>query len=774
MLSGLIFSLAACAPAASGSESQSGGSEATTQGRYVETNITPDSSQNTPYMYQGENNTLGAYSEDFSKHYESSDGGKTWKTTEGPGVKNPELSQLSPSGNYSISPQGDIFTETYSIDPTTGQSGDGKVYKYSRDGKKETFSVPELDEAKEKGDVVSLAQLKALPQNRLLLSWFTLKDQVTPESSTSDSSDSQPAASEASASSEDKEQSFAPSITGSGSALYDTLGFKSVADLKEDNFFLSTADANNFYFLSMDNKLKGFKLSDGSSLSLDKELKIPMDESFGFSQIFTDGEENFYLITAKGIFKLGVEEPEKIMDGIEYAFGNSNSVVSQILVSGKSFILALKEGDTTGFYRYDWDENAKISPENTLTIWSLRDSDFLRSVIALYKKTNPDVYVKLEVALAEDSAQTVDDAIRSLNTRLLAGSGPDILLLDNTPIESYISQGLLENIESLIDVKDIYSNLIDAYKTDKGIFALPGRFKLPLLSGAQSSVENIKTIEDFIKAVEAGSNASPAMGSTDLEPTQESGNKDNLPFTSFSDFNEWFDLLFATSASGIFQNQQIDKAQLEAFLAGLKKVSDHYKLTEKSAEGGMGVVFGSGAGDATALSGSASGLLMEQSQSAAYLAENLLTLRFLAAGKGMTNQVFNGYTPGSFKPTNILAMSASSKVKSHAENFIKAAFSPEAQGVRVSGGLPVSQKGMEKQIEAVKQLDLGQSVGESSDLSVDFNKLLANLTTPFSTDETLTNTVKTTAEKYCRGEMSLEEAVKKIEQDSKNYLAERR
>ena len=49
----------------------------------------------------------------------------------------------------------------------------------------------------------------------------------------------------------------------------------------------------------------------------------------------------------------------------------------------------------------------------------------------------------------------------------MAGKGPDILLLDNLPVDSYIENGVLANIKDIVTTdKNIFPRLIKAYEKD--------------------------------------------------------------------------------------------------------------------------------------------------------------------------------------------------------------------------------------------------------------------------------------------------------------------
>ncbi len=61
------------------------------------------------------------------------------------------------------------------------------------------------------------------------------------------------------------------------------------------------------------------------------------------------------------------------------------------------------------------------------------DEPVIRQAISLYQMKNPEIYVEYEVGL-EGNAATREDVIKNLNTRMMAGEGPDVLILDNMPM----------------------------------------------------------------------------------------------------------------------------------------------------------------------------------------------------------------------------------------------------------------------------------------------------------------------------------------------------
>ena len=45
---------------------------------------------------------------------------------------------------------------------------------------------------------------------------------------------------------------------------------------------------------------------------------------------------------------------------------------------------------------------------------------------------------------------TAEDAVKALNTELLAGNVPDVLVLDGLPADSYIEKGILADISEVV------------------------------------------------------------------------------------------------------------------------------------------------------------------------------------------------------------------------------------------------------------------------------------------------------------------------------------
>ena len=75
---------------------------------------------------------------------------------------------------------------------------------------------------------------------------------------------------------------------------------------------------------------------------------------------------------------------------------------------------------------------------------------------------------------------TVSDALKTLTTEIMAGNGPDVLLLDGMPVETYIEKGVLKDLSALIKESggSYFENILNAYQDAQGqMCAVPARLQ---------------------------------------------------------------------------------------------------------------------------------------------------------------------------------------------------------------------------------------------------------------------------------------------------------
>ena len=88
--------------------------------------------------------------------------------------------------------------------------------------------------------------------------------------------------------------------------------------------------------------------------------------------------------------------------------------------------------------------------DKELLVYSLKKDRTIQQAVSAYQKEHNDVYVRYEVGMSGDNGLTAEDAVKALNTEIMAGKGPDVLCLDGLPLDSYLSKGMLADLSDTL------------------------------------------------------------------------------------------------------------------------------------------------------------------------------------------------------------------------------------------------------------------------------------------------------------------------------------
>ena len=115
--------------------------------------------------------------------------------------------------------------------------------------------------------------------------------------------------------------------------------------------------------------------------------------------------------------------------------------------------------------------------DGVIHLYTLKDNDQLWQSAKLFEEKFPENQVVIDVGVSEEDGKTVSDAIRSLNTEIMAGNGPDIILMDGLPIEDYIEKGVLEDLSDMVDSvkengEEFFENVLSSYKKGEKVLVI--------------------------------------------------------------------------------------------------------------------------------------------------------------------------------------------------------------------------------------------------------------------------------------------------------------
>ena len=141
-----------------------------------------------------------------------------------------------------------------------------------------------------------------------------------------------------------------------------------------------------------------------------------------------------------------------------------------------------------------------------MVVYSLKKNNITQKLVSDFQIKYPDVLVKYEVAIDDSSTEMESDLMDRLNTEIMAGNGPDILLLNNLPWKAYQEKEILldmrGDLESDLKEGKIFENIFTALQKDNHQYVIPISFKIPVLLQKQAQKSEVSSVEDLLKTVQ--------------------------------------------------------------------------------------------------------------------------------------------------------------------------------------------------------------------------------------------------------------------------------
>ena len=170
----------------------------------------------------------------------------------------------------------------------------------------------------------------------------------------------------------------------------------------------------------------------------------------------------------------GISSKTELMDVETDADGNIYLAVSD----------RYSDNPTGMLLKYGYDKEQEAVPGTELDIYMLKRDTHMEQMISLFQKEYPDISVTVQEGMTGEDGVTATDAMKNLNTEIMSGEGPDVLLMDNLDAENYIERGMLEDISGIMEKAGILENIQKAYEEEDGsIYCMPVRFGIPILAG---------------------------------------------------------------------------------------------------------------------------------------------------------------------------------------------------------------------------------------------------------------------------------------------------
>lgn len=509
-----------------------------------------------------------------------------------------------------------------------------------------------------------------------------------------------------------------------------------------------------------------------------------MGTSNAYPIVFCAGNkaDEVYFCNRGGIYRCLADGAmaERVADGSLNSLSapNVNLESMQALADGSFIVFARKDADAV-MLRYTYDGNVPALPGTELKVYALEEDLTLRQIVSNFQTRNPEYYVNLEIGVTGEDAVTISDALRTLNTEMVAGSGPDVLILDGMPIDSYIERGILADISDVVEkVKStdgVWENIAGAYEKAGALYAVPTRFKVPALVGKSEALDGITDFASLTDAVQ--------KLRAENDGTEEIVNFPTIYWGLHS-------LYSACSPALVGQDKGLDTQAVSVFVEQAKQIYDQNEYTFQSDEARSvtrGVSeYGYDFSTVTPLIN----IIWGQSVMGVC---NLANCDALQEIKTVRDILDVGWTPAKlsgknvYLPAQVAGICSRTEQMEGAKAFVEYFLSKDAQALNSGSGFPVNRAAFSEELQKEASMSTGATIkeddGSEHEVMLDyqsldeeeqeqFSKAVELLDTPALTDAVLEDMVLEQTGQCLRGDITADDAVRSISQKMSLYLAE--
>lgn len=422
-------------------------------------------------------------------------------------------------------------------------------------------------------------------------------------------------------------------------------------------------------------------------------------------------------------------------------------------------------------------------------VYSLKENDTIRQAISLFQTKYPDITVEYEIGMEEGSFVTREDALKSLNTKIMAGEGPDVLVLDDMPLDSYMERGVLmelgTSLDSLNGEEAVFDSILQAMKKDDKIYAMPCEIQLPVMMGAEKYISQGQGLERIADMMEEARRDLP--GKDLLGICTEKG---IMRYFAISCVPAWTtqggELDTEAVAQFLIQTKRIYDAQMDG-LAGevieqYQRINDAWLRNHDESKDDSEAL----RTDNSIINYAGESVqLFRTALSSTSVYDEMISVSQAEGFEGSKWTVMNGQGGNVFCARTLLGISAASKNAEPAKDFIRLCLCKENQS-KLFYGLPVNKAAFDADFVVAGNTERYLWLGNNADgLEIriniypseeeqiaDLKNCVEAVDTPYIENTVLENVVYDEGIRYMQGAQSLEETVEAIEQKLWIYMAE--
>lgn len=494
------------------------------------------------------------------------------------------------------------------------------------------------------------------------------------------------------------------------------------------------------------NELLVFNLDSGA-----QEQTVTFD-TLSLSSCQGMDDSGVYVADMTGIYRqiAGSSDWDRVVEGDLTSLSLPSALLGGVVSDGTDgFFAILSAADGVKLMHYVYDPDIPAVPDTTLTIFGLKDNSTIRQAIGAFQQQNPNVRIDFRIASEGAASANTEDIIRTLNTELLNGNGPDILLLDGLPVNSYMEKGVLTDLTDGINTMaegGILENIAKAYEYEGHCYGIPSRFTIPAMAGEQSALDSVRSLEELADFTENSGNG----GAPFLTPSNNLYGEEGMMMDYYED-----------CSSDFVESGKIDEAALTKYFTDMLRIQkaqeSNFMETDIGVVDGRIVLF-----ELMGFMESEEDLFYVQ-EIKGYNATNVILFGLSGSGMSAEHGLMPVFGESFYTPRQAVGITSASEQQELALQFVNLLLSQTVQDVYLYDGFPVNSRSLDKLVEdAIK----------NKENSTKFREMCGQLNTPIFVDQVVREAVQSQMKGLLDGTLTAESAAAAVMEKIELYLKE--
>lgn len=413
----------------------------------------------------------------------------------------------------------------------------------------------------------------------------------------------------------------------------------------------------------------------------------------------------------------------------------------------------------TKLWRLEADQK---TDQDVFSIYSLTKNASLSQIAMLFQQEHPELKVEFRVGMEDEAALTRTDAVKQLNTELMAGGGADIIIMDGLSVEKYVDMGLLQPIKLEQPGEKFFDNIIETYCKNGTLYAVPTGFWLHAVQEPADAASEIISPAELCQWI--------------LSNAENTGLEGYAYTANYNVYAQYTQFLYDAYANIMIQNGAADINTLEAYMSACGKLAElsSQSLSEEDCV------------TDSILPGAVEIHYNDDVKVSVGMVLDAMDLAALTEEQKKEDTSYSLYPM--YQPCNILAVNANTSHADTAQKFIAFSLGDSAQKMSVSyfhpvllekfrstaqgEGMDVDRDGLVAEISFDGETESFMLYRPADDEIASLEQEIKGIDNVFTDDAILRNIVMEELRSYLSKSATLEDAVSSAENRINLYLGE--